>query len=351
MAIRLRITLAAGMLLVAGLGYGQTIRFAPTDSATQSAGKAATANLTFDVASVRLSAPLDMAKVAADYRASGKVPKMGPHVHASRAEYNVMSLKDLIATAYGVKPYQITGPDWLGSQRFDIVATLPPGSCKDEAPRMLQALLEERFKLKAHRATEEHPVLALVVAKGGPKLKESSGAALAIDADAPLKPGETKIDGPDGPIRVMRNKGGSTTVDMGAKGIITQRMDMQARTMNLESSNLTMDGLAEQLTSMMQMGGAGGRQVVNMTGLKGDYQVAVEISLAELMALARAQGVNVSGGGGASTGTVAPEASDPAGGVSTVFESVQKLGLRLEPRKAPVEQMVVDSVEKNPTEN
>lgn len=75
--------------------------------------------------------------------------------------------------AYGVKPYQITGPDWLATMRFDIVAKMPEGSKKD-APKMLQALLEERFKLTTHRASAEHPVLALVVGKGGPKLKASA---------------------------------------------------------------------------------------------------------------------------------------------------------------------------------
>jgi uncharacterized protein (TIGR03435 family) len=333
------------MVLSAGAGFGQTTTAATVAPAPQTAS----GNLTFDVASVRPAPPLDMVKLQADMQA-GKMPRFGAHVDASRAEYNYMSLKELIANAYKVKPYQITGPDWLNVQRFNIVATLPNGASKDDAPKMLQALLEERFKLKVHRDTQEHPVLGLVVAKGGPKLKESPGDAPPIDPDAPLKPGEMKVDGPEGPIRVMRNKDGSTTVNMGAKGIITQRMDMQAKTMNLESSKLTMDGFAEQLTSVMQMGG-GGRQVVNMTDLKGDYQVAVEISLAGLIAMAQAQGVNVPGGGGGAAGATATEAADPGGAGTTVFSSVEKLGLKLEPRKAKVEQLIVDSAEKNPTDN
>jgi uncharacterized protein (TIGR03435 family) len=88
-----------------------------------------------------------------------------------------------------------------------------------------------------------------------------------------------------------------------------------------------------------------------MTELKGNYQVAVEISLAG--ASARTQGMNVppppAAGGAWGTSPVS-EASDP-GGVSTLFDSVKKLGLRLEPRKAPVEQVVIDHVEKTPTEN
>ena len=90
-----------------------------------------------------------------------------------------------------------------------------------------------------------------------------------------------------------------------------------------------------------------------MTDLKGNYQVVLEISLADIMAMVRAQGVNVPGapaGGGAASGAGVPEASDPGGG-ATVYSSVQALGLKLEQRKAPVEQLVVDSVEKTPTEN
>jgi uncharacterized protein (TIGR03435 family) len=90
-----------------------------------------------------------------------------------------------------------------------------------------------------------------------------------------------------------------------------------------------------------------------MTDLKGNYQVAVEISLADLMAMARAQGINVptapAGGGGADN-SPASAASDPGGG-STVFASVKKLGLKLEPRQSKVEQLVIDHVEKTPTEN
>jgi len=200
---------------------------APTAAAATTAPAAtasAASDLTFDVASVRPSAPLDMAKMMADMQA-GKMPNFGMHLNGLRAEFNYLRLKDLIVAAYKVKDYQITGPDWLNktdAQRFDIVARLPEGSSKDDAPKMLQALLEDRFKLKVHRVTQEHPVQALVVGKGGPKMKESPGDAPPLDLDVPLKPGEMQIDTPDGPARMtvdMKNGGG--TMNMGTKGIIT----------------------------------------------------------------------------------------------------------------------------------
>jgi uncharacterized protein (TIGR03435 family) len=90
-----------------------------------------------------------------------------------------------------------------------------------------------------------------------------------------------------------------------------------------------------------------------MTGLTGGYEVSLELNLADIMAAARA----AQGGGGpgpatpSSAAATAPEASDPGGAGMTVYASVEKAGLKLEKRKAVVEQLVVDSVEKTPTEN
>ena len=172
----------AGRCAAVGRAFGQPAPSAQHAAAPQAdrrrAHNAAAAKLEFDVASVRPSAPLDMQKMAADMQA-GKMPRMGAHVDGLLAEYNYMSLKDLVAAAYKVKDYQITCPDWMGTARFDISARMPEGSSKDDAPKMLQALLADRFKLVIHRETQDHPVLALVVGKDGPKLKDISRAACA----------------------------------------------------------------------------------------------------------------------------------------------------------------------------
>jgi uncharacterized protein (TIGR03435 family) len=306
---------------------------------------------TFEVASIKPAAPLDRMKMAAGIQA-GQMPKLGPHVDRGRAEYTYMAIKDLIALAYKVKPYQITGPDWIATQRFDIVAKLPAGASKDDAPKMLQALLEERFKLAVHRDSQEHPVLALVVGKKGSKMKESSEAPGAIDENAPLKPGEMTTDTADGPVRVTVGKNGSATMNMGAKGVISYKMDPATQSLHMEGSKVTMAGFADMLSRFFQMTGGGGRQVVDMTELKGNYEVTLDFSLADLMNMARAAGVDIpTGVGGAAPGnSPAAAASDP-GGSSSLFEAVQSLGLKLEPRKAMVEQVVIDRLEKSPTEN
>jgi uncharacterized protein (TIGR03435 family) len=317
---------------------------------------AAAGKLQFEVASVRPSAPMDVGKLAVQVQA-GKVPRFGAHVDGSRADYAYMSLKELIANAYGVKGYEVTGPAWLGSERFDIQAKMPDGAQKDDAPAMLRALLEERFRLTAHKGKQEQTVLALLVGKDGPMLKDAPPPAEPIAEDAPLKPGEFKVDAPDGPIRVTRNDDGTVTMNMGARGTITQKIDMGTQTVHMESSTVTMGGFADMLTNMMQMGGAGGQQVVDMTGLKGNYEVALDFSLADLIAMvrerARELGMGMPGapaGGGAKDNLPASGVTDPTG-QSSMYASVEKLGLKLESRKAAVDQVVVDHVEKTPTEN
>ena len=82
-------------------------------------------------------------------------------------------MKNVLTNAYGVKGFQISGPGWLDSERYDIVAKLPRGATKAEFMVMLQNLLAERFKLTLHREKKDLPMYALVVGKNGPKLKES----------------------------------------------------------------------------------------------------------------------------------------------------------------------------------
>ncbi len=300
----------------------------------------------FEAASIRPSAPIDQAKMMAMLR-EGKAP-LGAHISATRAEYNYLDLKTLLSYAYGAKAYQITGPDWMQSTRFDIVAKLPAGSTKADAPRMLQTLLEDRFKLVIHRTTEEHPVLAIVVGKGGPKLKESAEKPVPIDEDAPPKPGEIVMDGPDGP---MRGKIDTTTmnsvVDMGVKGKMAYKIDQAAKTVHIEFMMTTLPGFADMTSQLLTQMGGGivARRIVDMTGIQGNYDASLDISLAEMSAMARASGIE-----GPQPAATA-EAPDPGANGVTLAQALQSMGLKLESRKAPVEQFIVDHIEKTPTDN
>jgi len=314
---------------------------AGTGSAT-SAAQITGAVKTFEVASVRRSPQPDMRKMM-EGLAQGRRPDWS-RIDGSRATYNYMSLKQLIAYAYRMRAYEVSGPEWLATDRMDIAAKLPEGAQKDDAPDMMRALLEERFKLAAHKEMKDAPVLGLMVAKGGPKLTESTAPVEEIDANAELQPGQSRMDTVDGPMLLVHNPDGSTTYHMGPRGTFTLKFDGETRSMHMTGKGMSMRGLALMMTSL---GGGEGRQVVDMTGLTGRYDVAVEFSLMDLLQSLKDQGIEIPHGpmGGGGDGM----ASDPGGG-ETMSDALSKLGLRVEKSHATVQRLVVDHVEQDPTE-
>ena len=111
----------------------------------------------FEVASIKPSA-------SGPAVGGGQQVHVGVQIDGAQVHCSYLSLKDYIRIAYQVKDFQITGPDWMASERFDIHAKLPAGG-RDQLRPMLQNLLEDRFQIKMHRASKEFPVYAIVVAK------------------------------------------------------------------------------------------------------------------------------------------------------------------------------------------
>ena len=115
----------------------------------------------------------------------------------------------------------------------------------------------------------------------------------------------------------------------------------------MEGEKMTMEMFTAMLSQYLD------RPVVDLTELKGKYQVALDMSMDTLMAVARKAGMNAGmmgmPAGGGKTASPAEAASDPTG--SSLFTSVQQLGLKLDPRKLPYDYVVIDHVEKSPTEN
>lgn len=97
----------------------------------------------------------------------------GLHIDGAMASYSALSLKLYLGMAYSLKNYQISAPDWMTSERWDIRAKLPDGSDPKQIPEMLRALLRDRFQMKMHRETKELPVYGLMIGKGELKLRES----------------------------------------------------------------------------------------------------------------------------------------------------------------------------------
>jgi uncharacterized protein (TIGR03435 family) len=198
---------------------------------------------------------------------------------------------------------------------------------QQDAPLMLRALLQDRFKLAAHTANVERSILALVVDKGGPKLNESAEAAPPIDNTAPLKPREIRIETPDGSVIMAAGKAGGLAFRLGANGSLAYSVDLATGAMHTEGTALTMAGFAIILTQSSQDLDDHGPPVIDETGLHGHYQFAIDYQRPD-------------------------SAEGSAGPVSgSLMEAVRRLGLKLEGRKAMVDQLVLDHAEKTPTAN
>lgn len=302
----------------------------------------------FEVASIKPAPPLDPAKIAA-----GQM-HIGMSIDAARVDIGYLSLADLIRVAYRMKPYQVVGPDWMSAQRFDILAKMPEGGSKDQVPEMLQALLAERFKLAIHHENREHSIYALVVGKNGLKMKEAepepaAPAAPGAAPAAPAGPGEMVVGSGENQMRLSRNADGKGVTLSGAQVGRMQITQGEAGAMRMEFSRMTMPMLVEMLSRLTD------RPVVDMTELKGNYDVSLELAVEDLMNVARASGMMAGmmmppPGAGREPGRApADAAADPSG--TSVFAAVQKLGLKLDARKAPADTIVVDHLERTPTEN
>jgi uncharacterized protein (TIGR03435 family) len=265
-------------------------------------GQNAPARPEFEVASIKPSAPsgVDRANV-------------GVRIDGAQVRCTYFSLKDYIGMAYR-----------LGSERFDISAKLPAGAGRGQVPEMVMAMLADRFRLKAHRETKEFSVYALVVGKGELKLKESAADSSSEGADA----------GP-GNVNVAASGGrGGVTVDLGRGSYFT------AADNRFEARKLMMAGFVESLARFVD------RPVMDMTGLTKSYDFTLTFSPEDFMGMMIQSAI--------SAGVVLPpqalKALENASGDS-LFTAVETLGLKLERRKAPLEVLVVDHMEKAPTEN
>jgi uncharacterized protein (TIGR03435 family) len=265
-------------------------------------------------------------------------------VDRARVDISFMALDQLILRAYGIKPHQLSGPDWMKNQRFDILANIPDGASAGAVPEMLKALLADRFKLATHRDVREQPVYALMVDKGGPKLQKS------VEVDDADKPGDLPLSSPQGPVRLRRLDDGASTVG-GPWGPIRMHFSTpEGKGPETELLKVTMPMLADAMTQFMD------RPVVDATDLKGDYQVVLSMQDVDPFVRVKAAAFgfpippppgdapNAPAGNGPAT------ASDPTG-ASTIFKTMEKLGLKLNRTRAPVEMLVVDRLEKVPTEN
>ena len=257
----------------------------------------------------------------------------GPGTKSPTRLAGTTSLKALLMRAYAVKSYQVSGPAWMDTELYEIAAKIPPGATKEQLALMVQDLLMERFHLAVHRETKEVPMYALRVGKNGPKLKESDPAAAAEDEKAAA---EGDLPRPS----VTMGKDGFPEIPADAKmpPVFTLSLaDAEFTRIKWFARHQTMDQLADMI------GGNVNRPVKNLTELEGQYDFTLAFE-SEPLAFARA----------ARPAGALPDGAPPAPADTgpTIFAAVQEqLGLRLEQTRGPVEMLVVDRLEKVPTEN
>ena len=289
----------------------------------------------FEVASVKPAAPMTGNFIRVGMRGGPGSSDPG------QITYTNVTVKDVLTQAYGVKFFQISGPGWLDSERYDIVAKLPRGATKAEFMVMLQNLLAERFKLTLHREKKDLPMYALVVGKNGPKLKESVDEPAPKEGDAP-KGGDPVGDDPFAG-KITKGKDGFPVLPawLAARGATAMIMNGGARMM---ANGQSMARLAEMLSSRLNL------PVVDMTGLTGKYDYTLYFAPEGLGGMMLPGGLPPPPGEG---GPEAPMAGAPDGQSSpNLFTALQEqLGLKLEQRKGPVELLVIDHLEKVPIEN
>jgi uncharacterized protein (TIGR03435 family) len=264
----------------------------------------------FEVASIRPVTDQPAGAVAAGVRIDG-----------SQVRITSLSLKDYISAAYQVRLNQIVGPDWLGSERFDIAAKLPEGSEQADVPAMLQSLLADRFHMKSHREEKEFPVYALEVAKGGLKVMQTAATDPVARDGAPVN-----IAAGGSGAGVMINFGQGSYFSLGANGF--------------ETKQLTMATFADMLTRFLD------RPVVDKTNVMGAYDLTLNLTPEDRMAMLIRSAV--------AAGVVLPPqalALLDTGSTDSLTNSLKNVGLTMESSRASLEILVVDEMQKRPTEN
>ena len=228
-----------------------------------------------------------------------KVNKTGPGPSAAQivngqARLTNGTMRLLISAAYKVNPDAVTGPGWIDSERYDLVAKSTPDATEDQLRAMLKTLLMERFKLKAHVEEKPAATYALTIAKGGHKLKES----------APGKPADQRCRPADGP---------------------PEQVHMLCEHITIADLARALPNMAPRYITM---------PVVDKTELKGTWEFQLDWTP---MAAPDGRGDN-------------GPTIETSGGY-TIFGALTKLGLKLERARLPVPIVVVESAERVPVDN
>jgi uncharacterized protein (TIGR03435 family) len=220
---------------------------------------------------------------------------------------------------------EIKGPGWISAARYTINARAESAATMEmmQGP-MMQALLEDRFQLKTRIENRETPVYVLTLGDAEPKLQPTKEGSCISPADfaqryglEPRKPGQSvpRICGPFRPTVLDRNP----NIDLAEV----------ERSIGVETYGQTIQGLCRQFSF------GADRKVIDRTGLAGRYNIHLELALEDLFP-----------GGPRPNDSAEPPPPSPEERAAHIATAVRKLGLKLEPSKAPFPYLVIDRVER-----
>lgn len=235
-------------------------------------------DLQFEVASLKPSQPAGR----------GAITGIRPAAGGQRYEATNCTIKTMIGVAYRLKPEQIVGgPEWLDTDRYDMEAKAEKASNGDELHVMLMNMLVDRMQLKFHHEKKEMRMYALTAGPGETRLTPHEAA-----------------------------NGGEPWIEQSQPKFLHMKM---------KATSVSMDYFAFRLGLGMDL------PVVDLTGLKGDYDFSLEYTRDLPLTFPE-------------NGLINGEAPDTSG--PTIFQAVKQLGLELKAQRGPVDVIVIDRAEK-----
>lgn len=251
--------------------------------------------------------------------------KLGVHADGAQVRFDFLSLRDLTRIAWQVKDYQVTGPDWIASERYTVIAKVPEGRfTEDQRREMLQNLLIDRFNLKYHKEKKEFAVYALEQGKNGVKMTETPADASG-EAAPPSKGINVSASGSE--------KG--VFVDLGGGAYFTFTDN------KFVGHKITTPRIVDSLAMYLE------KPLVDETGLPADkaYDLTLPITPDDYRVMLIRSAIHAGI-------QLPPQALQLADGpIDSFYSALDTAGLKLESKRAPIDVIVVDSANKAPGDN
>lgn len=293
---------------------------------------------TFEVAAVRPVGDAECGRGSLVFR-----------VDAVRMDIRCMTISELIEDAYRVPWSRVDWPGWLRgtAPRFDVAAKLPEGTTKDQIPAMLQALLKERFGLAIHRVVQKLPSYGLTVIKDGSKAPVvAEEAPSGVNDDPAARAGNVRLNGIEFRLTIPADTNArADMMNNPQMGLVRESWNAQGTKARIDAPSITMDGLAEWLT--LRLGWSA--PISDLTGIAGRFQVVLDFSTSD--AAHPFGGLNLDLSSHISNMRFEYPGREREEIFAAFNAALKKIGLELKDHDSTVEMIVIDHLERTPSDN